>query len=109
LGPHPAHAAATRPRRVRSLWPTEAWRRNQYAVLVCVFTSFLGFSFVQPFMPLYIKQLGVTDLGEAALYSGVAFGIAPLFSGLLAPFWGMLADSHGVKVMVQRALVSFIV
>src|SRR5947208_167356 len=87
----------------------EPWRRNQYAVLISVFTSFMGFSFVQPFMPLYIRQLGVTDVGEAAFYSGVAVGVAPLFSGILAPFWGMLADRFGVKVMVQRAMLSFVI
>jgi MFS transporter, DHA1 family, multidrug resistance protein len=71
--------------------------------------SFLGFSFVQPFLPLYVRELGVTDLGEAALLSGIAFAVAPLLSGLLAPFWGSLADRHGVKLMVQRALVCFVI
>jgi MFS family permease len=71
--------------------------------------SFLGFSFVQPFLPLYVRELGVDDLGEAALLSGVAFAVAPLLSGLLAPFWGSLADRYGVKIMVQRALVCFVV
>jgi MFS transporter, DHA1 family, multidrug resistance protein len=87
--------------------PAEAWRRNQYAVLIAVFVSFLGFSFVLPFLPLYIGQLGVDDLGQIALLSGLAFALAPLFSGLLAPVWGALADRHGVKIMVQRALFSF--
>jgi DHA1 family multidrug resistance protein-like MFS transporter len=90
-----------------SLIPSEPWRRNQYAVLVSVFISFMGFSFVIPFMPLYIRELGVTDVNQAAFLAGIAFGVAPLFSGLLAPLWGRLADRHGVKVMVQRALISF--
>jgi DHA1 family multidrug resistance protein-like MFS transporter len=89
--------------------PAAQWERNQYAVLLSVFISFLGFSFVQPFLPLYIRELGVADTGRAALLSGLTFGIAPLFSGLLAPMWGMLADRHGVKIMVQRALLSFAV
>lgn len=87
--------------------PTEPWRRNQYAVLVAVFISFLGFSFVIPFLPLYIRQLGVEDVGQAAFLSGIAFAVAPFFSGLLAPVWGAYADRHGVKIMVQRALISF--
>lgn len=87
----------------------ELWRRNQYAVLLSVFISFMGFSFVIPFLPLYIRELGVTDTGQAALLAGLTFGVAPLFSGLLAPLWGRLADRHGVKLMVQRALVSFAV
>jgi DHA1 family multidrug resistance protein-like MFS transporter len=89
--------------------PAEAWRRNQYAVFSSVFVSWLGFSFVQPFLPLYIQQLGVSDVGEIALLSGVALGISPLLSGLLAPAWGILADRYGVKIMVQRALFAFVI
>jgi DHA1 family multidrug resistance protein-like MFS transporter len=89
--------------------PAEAWRRNQYAVFVSVFVSWLGFSFVQPFLPLFIQQLGVSDVGEIALLSGLALGISPLMSGLLAPVWGILASRYGVKIMVQRALLSFVV
>ncbi len=92
-----------------SLIPSEAWRRNQYAVLVSVFVSWLGFSFVQPFLPLYVQELGVSDVGEVAFLSGLAFGISPFLSGLLAPWWGILADRHGVKIMVQRALLAFVV
>jgi DHA1 family multidrug resistance protein-like MFS transporter len=89
--------------------PAESWRRNQYAVFISVFVSWLGFSFVQPFLPLYIHQLGVTDVGEIALLSGIALGISPLMSGLLAPVWGILADRIGIKIMVQRSLLSFVV
>lgn len=92
-----------------ALIPAERWKRNAYAVYVAVFISFLGFSFVLPFLPLYIQDLGVNDVGEVAFLSGIAFGVAPLFSGLMAPFWGMLADRFGVKIMVQRALISFAV
>lgn len=89
------------------LIPAELWRRNQYAVLLSIFISFLGFSFVIPFLPLYIRELGVEDVGQAAFLAGLMFGVSPLFSGLLAPVWGALADRHGVKIMVQRALLSF--
>src|SRR3954453_21427979 len=89
--------------------PSESWRRNQYAVFISVFVSWLGFSFVQPFLPLYIRQLGVSDVGQIALMSGVALGISPLMSGLLAPVWGILADRFGVKIMVQRSLFAFVV
>jgi DHA1 family multidrug resistance protein-like MFS transporter len=88
--------------------PAETWRRNQYAVFVSVFVSWLGFSFVQPFLPLYIRQLGVADVGQVALLSGVALGISPLMSGLLAPVWGILADRYGIKIMVQRSLFAFV-
>ena len=35
-------------------------------------------------------------------------GISPLIAGLMAPVWGRLADRHGQKRMVVRALVSYV-
>ena len=92
----------------RWLVPEEAWRRNLYVVMLAVFVSFSGFTFVMPFLPLYIKQLGVTDTGDAALWSGVIFGISPLISGLLAPFWGRLAERYGRKMILQVSLINFV-
>jgi DHA1 family multidrug resistance protein-like MFS transporter len=89
------------------LAPEDAWRRNLYVVMFGVFVSFTGFTFVMPFLPLYIKQLGITDPGDAALWSGLIFGISPLLSGLLAPLWSTLAERHGRKVMLQRSLGAF--
>jgi DHA1 family multidrug resistance protein-like MFS transporter len=91
------------------LWPDEAWRRNLYVVMLAVFVSFSGFTFVMPFLPLYIKQLGVTDTGDAALWAGIIFGISPLISGLLAPFWGQLAERYGRKFVLQFSLINFVV
>ena len=90
------------------LAPEEAWRGNLYVVMFAVFVSFTGFTFVMPFLPLYIKQLGITDPGDAALWSGLIFGISPLLSGLLAPVWSILAERHGRKVMLQRSLGAFV-
>jgi DHA1 family multidrug resistance protein-like MFS transporter len=91
------------------LTPENAWRRNLYVVMLAVFVSFTGFTFVMPFLPLYIKQLGVTDTGNAALWSGFIFGISPLISGLLAPVWSVLSERYGRKVMLQRSLGAFVI
>ena len=44
-----------------ALLPREAWRRNQLVVCVAVFMVFMGFAFVLPFLPLYVRQLGVSS------------------------------------------------
>ncbi len=88
--------------------PEEEWRRNLYVVMVAVFTLFTGFFFVIPFLPLYIRQLGVTDPGDAALWAGVIFGVSPLLAGLLAPLWSSWAERHGRKPVMQRAALSFV-
>jgi DHA1 family multidrug resistance protein-like MFS transporter len=62
-----------------------------------------------PFLPLYFQQLGVHDVGEIAMWSGLSLGVTPAMTAIMAPFWGRLADRYGRKVMVERSLVSFIV
>jgi DHA1 family multidrug resistance protein-like MFS transporter len=68
--------------------------------------SHLGFDLTQPFLPLYVRQLGVTDLNEAAMWSGLVVGISPLGGALLGPFWGVVADRFGRKIMVLRSLIA---
>lgn len=84
------------------------WRRNLYAVTAATFIGFTGFTLVMPFLPLYFEQLGLTDVGEIALWSGLSLGATPAVTALMAPLWGKLADRFGRKIMVQRSLVSFV-
>jgi DHA1 family multidrug resistance protein-like MFS transporter len=62
-----------------------------------------------PFLPLYFKLLGVDDVGEIAMWSGLSLGVTPALTAMLAPFWGRLADRYGRKIMVERSLVSFVI
>jgi MFS transporter, DHA1 family, multidrug resistance protein len=86
----------------------EPWRRNLAVTFVTVFVVFTAFAFVLPFLPLYVRQLGVQDERHVALWAGVLIGVAPLLAGLLAPVWGRLADRYGHKRMAVRALVSYV-
>ena len=88
--------------------PEEPWVRNQYVMVATVFVVFTGFAFVLPFLPLYVRKLGVQGDDAVALWSGVLVGVSPLIAGLMAPIWGRLADRHGQKRMVLRALVSYV-
>ena len=84
-----------------------SWQRNVFAVATASFVGFTGFTLVMPFLPLYFQQLGVSDVGEVALWSGLSLGVTPAMTAVLAPFWGRLSDRFR-KIMVQRSLVSFI-
>jgi MFS family permease len=86
-----------------------SWRRNVFAVTAASFMGYTGFTLVMPFLPLFIGQLGVTDVGEIAMWTGVSLGITPALTALLAPWWGRLGDRFGRKIMVERSLVSFVV
>ncbi len=89
--------------------PAEPWQQNRLTLVVAVFVVFAGFNFVLPFLPLYVRQLGVKDSRYVALWSGTLIGATPLFAAMMAPVWGGLADRFGYKLMLERALGCFIV
>ena len=86
---------------------SEAWRRNLFAVTAASFLGYTGFTLVMPFLPLFIAQLGVTDVGRIAMWTGVSLGVTPALTAMLAPAWGRLGDRYGRKIMVERSLISF--
>ena len=65
----------------------------------------MGFSFVFPFLPLYIKNLHSTTHLNSEMASGLVFSIQALTMALTAPVWGAVADRYGRKLMVIRAMV----
>src|SRR6185295_294204 len=85
------------------------WQRNVWALALCVFIAFVGFQFFSPFLPLYVRELGVTDPARIALWSGLISAVTPAVSGLLAPLFGRLADRFGRKMMLIRSLAGFTV
>ncbi|PYN93189.1 MAG: hypothetical protein DMD91_30695 [Candidatus Rokuibacteriota bacterium] len=87
----------------------EGWQRNVWALTLCVFIAFVGFQFFNPFLPLYVRELGVTDPARVALWSGLLAAVTPAMSGLLAPVFGRLADRFGRKLMLVRSLAGFTV
>jgi DHA1 family multidrug resistance protein-like MFS transporter len=68
------------------------------------FAAFLGLGFALPFLPIYVQELGVLNPADAAQWAGILIGLGPLIAGLLAPFWGGLADRHGYKKVALLAL-----
>jgi MFS family permease len=87
--------------------PEGGGRRNEKVMAAVVFVVFTGFAFVIPFLPLYVRDLGVPE-EHVALWAGVLIGVSPLLAGLLAPVWGHLADRYGHKAMATRALTSYV-
>ena len=85
-----------------------SWKRNQAAITAAAFVGFTGFTLVMPFLPLYFRELGVTEVGDIALWTGVTLGVSPAIAALTAPLWGRVGDRFGNKLLVQRSLVSFI-
>ena len=70
--------------------------------------GFAGFTVVMPFMPLYIAELGVSDVGEIAMWSGLTLGATPAITAISAPLWGRVGDRYGSKLLVLRSLGAFV-
>ena len=87
----------------------ELWRRNQIAVTAASFVGFTGFTLVMPFLARYMQEMGLTDTGEIALWTGMTLGVTPAVSASVAPLWGKVGDRFGNKLLVQRSLFSSII
>jgi len=87
----------------------KAARRNLLVTVAMIFAVFTGFAFVLPFLPLFVRELGIAEPEDAALWAGVLIGVSPLLAGLLAPAWGRLADRYGQKGVAAKALVAYVV
>ena len=94
-----------RPRRPR-FGPLEPWQRTQYIIVMTVAMAQVGNDLTQPFLALYVRDLGVTDPADAARWAGLAAAAGPIGTSLMSPIWGAMADRFGRKAMVMRALIA---
>jgi DHA1 family multidrug resistance protein-like MFS transporter len=84
--------------------PSVSWKKNLYVMFVAEFFVIMGFSFIMPFMPLFVQQLGDFNADQAAFWSGIAIGGSSIALFLSGPVWGIVSDRWGRKPMVLRAL-----
>ena len=83
----------------------ENWKKNLYVLWGTQFLAMVGMNLVVPFLPFYIRELGVTNPNELARWSGLVFA-GPFFTAFIAtPFWGSMGDKYGRKAMVVRAII----
>ncbi|MBI5474591.1 MAG: MFS transporter [Ignavibacteriae bacterium] len=83
----------------------DLWRKNLYVLWATQFIAMVGMNLVVPFLPFFIRTLGVTDEAEVTRWSGLVFA-GPFVSSFFAtPFWGNMGDKYGRKPMVIRALI----
>lgn len=90
-------------RRLRGLLGEE-WQRTLYIAFFAQLMTAVGFSSIFPFLPLYVKELGSTTGTSLELLAGLVFAGQAFTMMITSPFWGMLADRVGRKLMVERAM-----
>lgn len=82
------------------------WKRTLVVTAISQVFSILGFSFVVPFMPLFIQQLGIHGVASVTLWAALLSGGTAVTMAISSPIWGVLADRYGRKIMVVRAALS---
>lgn len=81
----------------------KSWKANLAACAAATFLCIIGWNLALPFMPLYIRELGVTDLHQVELWSGLLASATPVAAVFSMPLWGALADRKGHKRNTERA------
>jgi DHA1 family multidrug resistance protein-like MFS transporter len=82
----------------------QPWQRSFRAIWVAEFLAIAGFATTIPIVPLYFRQLGMTDPTALNFWTGMTHVGPSLAMALFAPIWGSLADSYGRKLMLLRAM-----
>lgn len=81
----------------------EQWQKNQIAVGASASGVWLGNTLVLPFLPLFVRQLGVEGTSATALWTGLLFAVSPALAALTGPLWGRVADRYGLRLVAARA------
>ena len=92
-------------------WPdgTEGqpkWRSTVYVVWMSQVIGMMGFAFVAPFLPLYVRELGITGESRVRIWAGLLAFAPGIMLTVFSPLWGWLADRYGRKLMLTRAVFS---
>jgi DHA1 family multidrug resistance protein-like MFS transporter len=81
-----------------------SWRSTLFVMFIAQLFSIVGFAFVLPFIPFYIREIGVTDEKLVPIWAGVLGAASGLTMTIFSPIWGWLSDRYGRKLMVERAM-----
>jgi MFS transporter, DHA1 family, multidrug resistance protein len=92
----------------------ESWKKILYISWAIIFFLSAGLGMLLPFLPLFIKELGVADPKAQAAWSGIIYGVGYMFTALLAPLWGTISDKYGRKPLILRTtfgicVISFLI
>ncbi len=82
----------------------QPWQMTLYVMFAAQLLSIIGFAFSLPFLPFYIRELGVTEERLVPYWAGILAASASLVMVFFSPLWGWVADRYGRKPMVTRAM-----
>lgn len=80
------------------------WKRSFYVIWFAELIAIAGFNTTTPIIPLFLRDLGITDAGSLNYWNGLSQSASALALALFAPIWGSIADGYGRKPMILRAM-----
>lgn len=83
-----------------------SWQVTLWTMAAVQFIMSIAFSRSNPFMALYVEQLGVHNVHHVEMLTGIIQGMTPLMAALMSPLWGSLSDKSGRKMMVMRSTIA---
>ena len=87
----------------------EPWKRNLYSLWTVEFLAVLGMALVLPFLPFYVRELGVKEPEDVKRWSGLIYAAPFFLATFTGPLWGWLGDRYGRRIMLMRAVFGFAV
>ncbi|MCX7909562.1 MAG: MFS transporter [Ignavibacteria bacterium] len=84
---------------------SEVWERNLLFLALSQFIAMMGMNACVPFLPLYVRELGVVGDAAQRFWSGLVFAGPYFLSIIFVPIWGNLGDRYGKKLMIIRAIL----
>lgn len=85
------------------MFKIEPWQRNLIVCLFGALTTNMSMTLMQPFMPVFVAQLGIKEQASVLQWSGIVYSATFVTAGLIAPVWGHLGHRYGRKAMLVRA------
>lgn len=79
------------------------WQVNLTVLWLGNFLVMAGMTMITPFLPLYLRSLGMEGTHEIAVWGGWIFAVNFLSAFIFQPIWGGLADRYGRKMMLLRS------
>lgn len=82
-----------------------SWKKNLLLIVIAQLIAMAGMNACVPFLPLFVRELGVSNMNEVKFWSGIVFSGPYVLSIIAVPIWGTLGDKYGRKLMVVRAIL----
>src|SRR5467141_541743 len=79
------------------------WRKHQIAVTISSAILNFGYTLVMPFLPIYVRGLGVLSTGGFVFWGGLILRPCRFMGSLVGPRWGRLGDRKGMRMIAARA------